>query len=350
MVLYKIGDSMKLNKKGFAFSTMLYGCIALIAAVLYIILNVNKNSADTTYYYGEEILQDLNDCVTEEIALENCYSSGSATCNATAFHACLGVSDSNATDKGVIISESLKRKPNLVADTYVTSANRYIYTGMDPSNYIEFSGKLWRIVSIESDGSLLLIDINNYGNLAWDSDNKSVWDSSTLYYELNTNYVTGISDNSKAVNKSWNISLVYPSLTENVYNLYDLVSQETAQPTTSAKVGLLQLSDYLKATSNTACQNSVFSTSTSNCISWLSQYKGWVIDVEAERTTEDVGYAYYFGDGVVMINSTQNETQYNKPFVGLTNEQHSVYPVINLNRNSVLKGGSGTLADPYVLK
>ena len=354
MILYKIGDSMKLNNKGFAFSTMLYGCIALIAAVLYIILNTNKNSVDTTYYYGEELLQDLNDCVTEEIALENCYSSGSTTCNPAAYHACLGISDGNASDKGVIISETLKEKQTeaenqnpatttgLMLDPYNTFGTRYIYSGMEPKNYLSFSDKLWRIVSIERDGSLLLIDTNKYATVEWDKDAKFEWDESSLYYSLNNSYITTITDVSKIVNGTWYLSQIYPSLAASTFNMIDLVSQETDGEFVSAKVGLLSLSDYMNATTSATCHNAVLASSTKDCNSWLTQYKGWVLDVLAETDPSDPdGYAYYFGD---------KSGQSNKPLYDKTNVTHDVYPAVIINRNSVLKGGSGTLADPYVLK
>ena len=46
---------MKLNNKGFAFSTMLYGTLALITLILYIILGINKGASDEIYFYGDEI-------------------------------------------------------------------------------------------------------------------------------------------------------------------------------------------------------------------------------------------------------------------------------------------------------
>ena len=350
MIIYKIGDSMKLNNKGFAFSTMLYGSMALIAAVLYIILNINKESADTTYYYGEELLHDLNDCVTEEIALENCYSSGSTTCDPTAFQACLGIRDSGSSENGVIISEELKGKTNLVTDQYVDVGSRYIYVGSDPDNYIEYSGKLWRIVSIEVDRGLLIIDINKYGDKAWDTDNKGQWSSSTLNNELNRSYITTISDTSKLSSGAWYKSLIYPSASTS-YSILDLVSQEIAQSTLidSERVGLLSLSDYIKASQATTCLNDVFGEETQNCNSWLVQYKGWVLDINGEEGSDDEGYAYYFGNGDVEVNNV-SEFQYNKPFLDKTDEEHEVYPVVKIKWNSIYKGGSGTLNDPYVLK
>ena len=347
---------MKLNNKGFAFSTMLYGCVALIAAVLYVILNINKDSVDTTYYYGEEILQDLNDCVTEEIALENCYSSGSSNCNAAAYHACLGISDSNSPNKGVIASETLKATavsagPGLVVDQYVPK--KYVYVGSSVNNYIQFSGKIWRIVSIEPSGQLKLLDINKYGNFAWDSSKGREWgESSTLFTTLNGAYLNTISDSGKVINDYWYKPYILPSLgaSTNILTLDELHLQEYKNDsgnTLNASVGLLYLSDYLYASSN--CRSDILSAK--ECVSWLSPYQGWTLDVNGETGTSLSGNAYYFGSGQRTNPSTGAiETVYNAPILDNTEKTHEVYPVIYLDRNSIISGGNGTQGNPYVLK
>lgn len=355
---------MKLNKKGFAFSTMLYGSVALIAAVLYIILNINKTSVDTTYYYGEEVLKVLNDCVTEEIALENCYSGSNNpnNCNPTPYHACLGVSDTSANEKGVIISETLKDRigkgDGIEEDPY--TLGRYIYTGLNVKNYLEYSDKLWRIVSIEKDGSLLLLDTVKYSTDSWDSTSKGVWgDNSTLYMNLNNSYIATLADTSKALRHNWYVSIIYPEQSTSFFSINDLVMQEEKSNTVSAKVGLLSLSDYIKATTNAECKNDVFGQDdeitggviTENCSSWLSEYKSWTIDINGEKGSDDEGYAFYIGDKTIIDPTTNtNRTLHNVALDKITDETLDVYPVIDLDRNSVIKGGDGTQGNPYVLK
>lgn len=345
----------KLNEKGFAFSTMLYGCVALIAAVLYVILNTNKASVDTTYYYGEEILQDLNDCVTEEIALENCYSSGNTNCNAAAYHACLGVSDSNTHDQGVIAAETLKGNVvtngnGLYEDKYVKK--KYVYVGSNVNNYISFSGRLWRIVSIEPNGQLKLLDINKYGDFAWDTQKGQEWgSSSTLYSTLNGAYLSTISDSSKVISDQWYKPYILPSQGEfnNILTLDELHLQEYKNETGNtlvASVGLLYLSDYLYASE--ACKSDIIHAK--NCVSWLSPYQGWSLDVNGEAGSISAGKAYYFGSGKKENESGVLEQVYNASIIDNTENVHEVYPVIYLDRNSIITGGNGTQGNPYVLK
>lgn len=335
---------MKLNEKGFAFSTMLYGSITLIAIVLYVILNVNKTSYDTTYYFKEAILKSLNECVTEEVALENCYSTGAGTCNASAYRACLGVSDVNVPSHGPIISETLKNTSSngLIEDPY--EDNRYIFIGSSPKNYILYAGKTWRIVSVEPTGHIKLIDTGKLSTSAWDSAGKGVWGGSTLYSLLNVNYFSSLLDVTKVHQETWYGAVLYPSLVSD-YGIDDLLAQEKNQLTGSIKyanVGLLSISDYLKAIEDNICKTDIFGEHSYNCNSWLTQYKGWVIGINGEFGSDDEGYAYYFGDDTV--NNKNNKILYSR-----TNEQHDIYPVIYLNRNVVIKEGNGTELSPYQL-
>ena len=353
---------MKLNKKGFAFSTMLYGCVALIAAVLYLILNINKDSTDTTYYFGEELYQSLNECVSEEIRLENCYSSENnpLNCNPTAYHACLGISDSNIHEKGTIISEKLKESivttgDGLYLDPY--DNNRYIFVGDNVNNYIRYGEKVWRILSIEVGGYLKLVDTNKLSNVSWDSTWKGIWSNSSLYSTLNSNYITSITDNSKMFQGDWTAPLLYPTASSTSYGINDLLKEEkdNKNAKVAAKVGILSISDYMKATSNQKCKTHVIYNAAEenneayNCNSWLSQYKGWTIDISGELGSDTEGYAYYFDNKTNPSNPTQIE-KYNLIMSDQTKNTHDVYPIIYLDRNSVYLTGDGTQANPYVLK
>ena len=59
-----------LNKKGFAFSTMLYGVLSLIMIVLLLLFGVLQSSDQESEYYTSVIEKNMSKCVNEEIALE----------------------------------------------------------------------------------------------------------------------------------------------------------------------------------------------------------------------------------------------------------------------------------------
>ncbi len=343
---------MKLNKKGFAFSTMLYGSVAIIIVVLYLILNINKASRDTTYYYGEEVLKDLNNCVTEEIALENCYSSGNQNCDTSPYYICLGVANSSSQVQGVIISETLKENLSnyigLVEDPY--ESGRYIFRGEGGSikNYIEVSGKVWRIVSIEHGGYLKLVDTRKYTTITWDSDGKRIWGvGNSLYNMLNTNYLSTLTDPAKIFQWNWKATKLFPSAVAH-YNIGNLIDQENNTPavdTKTAMVGLLSVSDYLKAIPNDNCIEDVFDLNASSCSSWLSEYKSWTINTDGEIGSDSEGYVYYYGDYFNGVSTYYNKLYYKKASIS-----YDVYPVVFLDRNSVIASGDGSMSTPYKLK
>ena len=88
----------------------------------------------------------------------------------------------NILEKPITIQE-LKAKvvtsgDGLYKNEYET--DRYIYRGGNPSNYIEFDNSLWRILSVESNGTLKIIKNDSIGSMPWDVPGTR--DSSTSTY------------------------------------------------------------------------------------------------------------------------------------------------------------------------
>ena len=81
--------------------------------------------------------------------------------------------DSNITPIAPVITiQDLKRNvvttgDGLYADS--TEPGRYIYRGANPDNYITFNNESWRILSIESDNTLKIIRSDSIGNMSWDA-------------------------------------------------------------------------------------------------------------------------------------------------------------------------------------
>ena len=292
---------MKLNNKGFAFSTMLYGTLALITVILYVILGINQGSKDEMLFYGEEIQKKLNECVFDEIQLENCYSSHNGYCNATSYHACLGISDNNEGTMGELIAETLKSKTGVVQDPLIE--RRYIYRGNTVNNYLKFSGKTWRILSIEPDGSIKLLDYTyNSEAKVWDSSTTSNWESSTLRAYLNNNYLPTIADISKLTSSKWQAVILSNDF------------------------------DNTIATYNTLATNNDETISSFSIVGLPSLYKGWTINKASNNK---------------VVEFNQMTTTYTTTDATQT---RNYYPIITLNRNNYIKSGSGTASDPYELR
>lgn len=54
---------MRLNQKGFAVSTILYGLLLVMVFIIFLLLNVNRFERKTTNDYVELISKELNECV-----------------------------------------------------------------------------------------------------------------------------------------------------------------------------------------------------------------------------------------------------------------------------------------------
>ena len=153
---------MKLNNKGFAFTTLLYGVLALIVVILFALLNILKSSSDEEYYYGEIIKEKLDECLTEELALEDCYSkSGNKKCDGakSTYNACLGLTSlSEVIIKASISSNDIEQE-----------GSTYKYIGDDPQNYLLRDNITYRIISMEQENTIIVnIDDEDYPkNVSW---------------------------------------------------------------------------------------------------------------------------------------------------------------------------------------
>ena len=56
---------MRLNQKGFAVSTILYGLLLVMSFIVFLLLSVNRFERRTTNNYVELISKELNECVNE---------------------------------------------------------------------------------------------------------------------------------------------------------------------------------------------------------------------------------------------------------------------------------------------
>ena len=255
----------------------------------------------------------------------------------------------------------------LYADEY--EGGRYIYKGANPNNYITFSGETWRIISVESDGSIKIMRNESIGNRAFDSrglrdsasngaggtycangssgcnawaisDNFSNGTSYTgtvlkdaeLNTYLNGEYLETLSDADKIVPHTWDIGAV-------TYDNNDLTAQINDEKLTTwnGKVGLITASEYLRANTNTEqCgTNMLNNDNRSSCITTNWMFKSahyWTISPLA-RSSNNMFYVTSTG---TLINNYANRSD------------HGVVPVLYLSSDITLTG-TGKSGDPYVI-
>ena len=191
----------KLNNKGFAISTMLYGMLTIIVIVLMLLLNIMRSSYNKENAATDEIYYYLNKCVTKQIALEKCYKTynldpndiKSCASEYEAYTACAGKNINTNLDKKylntTLINNASTKGSGIINDPTVNG--RFIFIGENPNNYIDINGEKGRIISVEPSGSIKVLLTNGFNSVLDPNTtitNISVvgrWENSTLYNTFN---------------------------------------------------------------------------------------------------------------------------------------------------------------------
>ena len=290
-------------------------------------------------------------------------------------------------------------------------ANRYVYKGGNPNNYIwidenadetQISSELYRIISIETDNTLKIRRNNSIGTMVWDpgySTNisgitEANSTAGTRYSNVSTNYCYESSEEDYKGCKSWGSSTTtldvnennvttMPKIAENftTYNLpateaymntylnttfYNGLASTIQEKIVShifnigpvannsnqtlatdvqqekaykwrGKIGLMNITDYVKASSNTICSSLKNYSSNSDCY----------------NTSMENNYLYK-----QYTHWTINPAGNSLPYVWDTNAEHvytyypagpmAIEPVFFLSSNIELKG-QGTQNNPYYI-
>ena len=192
-------------------------------------------------------------------------------------------------------------------------------TGTNPNNYIWYSGKLWRAVSIDpSDNSVKLVTQWNMSAIPYNYDGNSSFKGSHMEQWLNDTSVDGFLENLREPEKFIK--------TDSLWN--NTIIDKTTKPDKTVlikdAVGLLTLYEYTMSYKNA-----------SQTTGYLNNGLWWFI---MTRSSTSSVYAIKYIDGTV-VGGTSNVTY---PF--------GIRPVINLKSNIKIVSGVGTSDNPYRLE
>ena len=292
----------------------------------------------------------------------------------------------NVKDNSIDITDNVVTEGDgLYADSY--EEGRYIYRGSNPDNYIMFNDELWRIIAKEADGTYKITKDEVLANRAFDEtnyrnstnntycafpsygcgvfaavngtfstpDNKysgTVTEDSSVKIYLNDDYyVNDINETAKGqmTSHSFNIgSVEYLNQTGN-----DSIEKNIAGEkmyTWTGNVGLINVSDILKASTNPLCisasdQRSQIQNNNSICdsnylLNFSNQTLYWTINafsIESSNLAHDVWYAGHDGSWYGIGDRYASGDDY----IGTR-------PVVFLKSSTTLSG-SGTLEDPFTI-
>ena len=320
------------DNKGFAYSTMLYGLLAVMIVLLMLIFNLYKKTSDEEYYYSSTIDVKLNDCVDAEVALENCYAANTGPCDVREYYACLGITKNEEDARKVRLIDVLTDSNKIVTSgngLYKLNDDEYVYRGTSVNNFINFGGKIWRIIGVYN-GVVKIADVTNAESRAWDVTNSQEWPSSTLNYYLNNAYFGNLLKHELIQKTPWYIGRVNTSVSlETIGNIEKSASHNDY-------VGLLSVSDYVYASPSATCHASPFAASNNCNTSYLAAYTTWLINATPSSTSTTNAYYFKANQGFV---STPASTQIN--FI----------PVVYLNGSIEINGdvGDGSSGTPYTV-
>ena len=268
---------------------------------------------------------------------------------------------------------------------------RYVYRGSNPNNYIMFNNELWRIISKEADGTYKIIRNDVLSKRAFDAayhrstDNNSYCtapqygcgvyaavsgtfsspsgsqsgtvteDSSIKIYLNDDYYVNNINATAKGqmTSHTFNIGAV-EYLVESGAEADSIEKNITGEKmyTWTGNVGLANVSDILKASTNPLCksatdnfdklmQESPVVTCDSNYLFEISDMTGyWTINASSYESGGDSYYTWRAGRASGVVGIARN--------YAFSDDYDAPRPVVFLKSDTTLSG-SGTSEDPFTI-
>ena len=217
-------------------------------------------------------------------------------------HPKVNITDNSLTNKLLENNELVGTGDGLYIDN-----NDYVFKGNPDNNYLYYSGKLFRIVKINSDKSIKLVTDDITTSLVWGYNND--YNNSYIKKHLEETFYNNLSNpDNYILETSWCI--------DEIDKKTDLCKNKI-----NSKVGLLTYDEYLDAKANNSYLN-------------IKKY-WWTIN-----TYKDNKVWYVFNEGGVNNNSNDGVNYYS----------YGVRPVINLKPSVNYIKGDGTINNPYIIE
>ncbi len=225
--------------------------------------------------------------------------------------------------------------------------NSYRYAGAseEVNNYVCFgstastcpSDNLYRIIGVFGN-QVKLIKNTSYGNYVWDSGGRNTWNSSTkpdIRTTLNSTFLETLSSTwqNKIATHAYKVGGMSNSQTNTAKQYYNTeVGSSSSSTTDSMKIGLMYVSDYGFAASNSHWTTELFNYDAAKSDNWL--YLGsdeWTISRRSDNT---YGAFPVLSSGYVIGDFSRVDLAF------------AVRPVFYLNSSINYVSGSGSSADP----
>ena len=203
--------------------------------------------------------------------------------------------------------------------TYDDGTDTFI-TGTDPNNYIWYSGKLWRAVSVNNDvGTTKLVTQWNISAITYSSGN-TAFEGSYMEEWLNDTSVDGFLGNLRDYENFVVTDAVWDATRDSTS--LGSITRPNGTTTVTDAVGLLNMYEYQSSYYGTTYSNGYLN----NGLYW------WTL---TPYSTSSVRYVRNFGNASSRDTST---------------DAYGVRPSINLKSSVKIVNGNGTIDNPYRLE
>ncbi|MFV0250152.1 MAG: hypothetical protein ACK5HP_03875 [Bacilli bacterium] len=364
-------DLKKINKKLYLYTGIGIGIVILLFLILFIVKLVIGNKVDFSGYelkmknaainyykdnseslptndggkitvnISELVEKELLDLPSEILKDETAICTGEVIIsNNNGYYLYTPNLDCSETYKTTFLYNQILQTEEIVSssDGLYNMFNAYIYRGEKVNNYVKFANKTWRILRINGDNTIRLIEVDKRDTITWDdrynSDSKTsdgindftisrIKDSLDEIYN-NNNEFSDI-DRSKIV--SQNLCIGARNTEETSID----GSVECSKTMNNEPLGLLQVNEYLLGSIDSKCTN----TSSSECINYnylaLFERSFWTQTADTYRSFR----VYKITDSTIVTKASG---------------ESSIKLVINLSSNTIYSSGDGTLNKPYTIK
>ena len=269
----------------------------------------------------------------------------------------------------------------LYKDSY--EDNVYTYRGANPNNYVTFNGEQWRIISVNtSDNTIKIMRNGVLSDRAYDGANArsatycnyaqygcNIWGSSSTLFDSNLSPITELArevngtkyalpseeaDLNEYLNGEYynGLNATARSMVKGdaVYKVGVLKNQSGQTTSTDVsqvkaakwkgKVGLIDATEYVRASTNSSCTGAYAYYNTSSCYNNSSSHN-WMYLNDYWWTLSPYSASYSS-----FLWSVASSGDFNNDGAHYST---GVRPVLTLNSNIQITGGTGTSSSPYTL-
>lgn len=217
----------------------------------------------------------------------------------------------------------------------------YIYRGEDPNNYVKFGESLWRIIGLDKNGNIKMIYSDLYLEYQpWDDRYNKDTDSQKGINEYLGNEKSRIKEYlDNFFNSSVNVEKFTPARISRTathsacvgkLNLEKNSTNSCSKVLNNQMFSAITVKDYVNASLDSNC--SINNTVTCQNYNFLN-LPGWTANAYSGNTYS----AYYIDD--------DEGIQLSDTYIS-----RAIRPIITLRKDVYYHSGTGTMADPYMIK